>query len=76
MENNKNNQFVFSKTNYKIMAAGVALVIIGFFLMSGGKAESPEVFSEELFNTQRITIAPITVLLGYIVIGYGILKKS
>lgn len=76
MENNKNNQFVFSKTNYKIMAVGVALVVIGFFLMSGGKAESPEVFSEELFNTQRITIAPITVLLGYIVIGYGILKKS
>lgn len=73
---NKNNQFVFGKTNYQIMAVGVILVVIGFILMSGGKAESPEVFSEELFSARRITIAPITVLLGYIVIGYGILKKS
>ncbi len=72
---NKNNQFVFGKKNYQIMAVGVILVVIGFILMSGGKAESPEVFSEELFSARRITIAPITVLLGYIVIGYGILKK-
>ena len=71
------NKMLFAKTNYYIMAAGVLLVVIGFMLMSGGKAEAADVFNEEeIFSGRRITLAPITVLLGYIVVGYGILKKS
>ena len=57
------------------MAAGVVLVVIGFILMAGGKADSPDVFSEEIFSQTKITVAPITVLLGYAVMGFGILKK-
>ena len=38
-------------------------------------AEDPTAFSEEIFSTRRITIAPIVVLLGYGTIFYAILKR-
>lgn len=67
---------LFSKRNFQIMGVGVVLVTIGFILMSGGKAASPDIFNEEeIFSTTRLTVAPITVLLGYILVGFGILKK-
>jgi hypothetical protein len=66
---------LFAKKNFQIMAAGVVLVVIGFILMAGGKADSPDVFSEEIFSRTKLTVAPITVLLGYMVMGFGILKK-
>lgn len=66
---------LFTKKNFQIMGAGVTLVVIGFILMSGGKSESPDVFSEEIFSTTKLTVAPITVLIGYILVGVGILKK-
>ena len=68
--------FSFNKQNYFIILAGVALVLIGFLLMSGGGSEDPSVFNgEELFSDRRITVAPITVILGYVVVIFGIMKK-
>lgn len=73
----ENNGFIFTKKNFSIMGVGVALIIIGFVLMSGGGSEDPNVFNaDEIFSPIRITVAPITVLLGYLVIGYGIMKKT
>lgn len=66
---------LFTKKNFQIMGVGVALVILGFILMSGGKAESPDIFSDEIFSTTKLTVAPITVLIGYTLVGIGILKK-
>lgn len=75
MSDNKAN-FVFGKKNYIAIAAGFALVVIGFMLMSGGKAEDPNTFNpEEIFASRRITLAPFTVLLGFIVVGVGIMLK-
>lgn len=68
--------FVFTKQNFTIMAVGVALIFIGFILMSGGGSDDPTQFNEEIFSARRITVAPITVLLGYLVVGYGIMKKT
>ncbi len=69
-------KFAFEKTNYIILAAGVITIILGYFLMSGGATQDPNVFSEEIFSFRRITLAPIVVLLGYGVIGYAIMHKS
>ena len=45
--------------------------------MSGGGSEDPNQFNpDELFSARRITVAPIVVLIGYAVIGYGIMFKS
>ncbi|MDF1673116.1 MAG: DUF3098 domain-containing protein [Vicingaceae bacterium] len=76
-EDNKLNQdFAFGKKNYILIAAGTLLTIIGYFLVSGGGSDDPAVFSEELFNTQRMYVAPIMILGGLGVVAWGILKKS
>ncbi len=76
-ENNKiNNDFAFGKKNYILIAAGFALTVIGYILVSGGGSDDPTVFSEELFNARRMYVAPIMIIAGLGVVGWGILKKS
>jgi len=71
----KNDGFVFARENYMILFAGIAMIIIGFVLMIGGKSDDPNVFNPELFNTQRITVAPILVLSGFVTVIFAIMKK-
>lgn len=76
MTEESNNVFPLGKQNYIIMAAGFALVVIGFLLMTGGKAPDPTVFEHDvIFSTRRISVAPVTILIGLGVVMYGIIKK-
>lgn len=69
--------FVFGKKNYIILGIGLGILMIGYLLMSGGAATSAEEFNaEELFSTRRITVAPIVVLIGYIVVGVAIMYRE
>jgi hypothetical protein len=68
--------FVFGKTNYKYLLIGLGLILLGFVLMLGGGSESPDVFNEAIFNTQRLTIAPILILAGFGVEFYAIMKRN
>ena len=66
----------FDKSNYRLLIIGIAIVVIGFILMSGGGSGDPNVFNaEEIFSFRRITLAPITCLIGYIFVIYAIMKK-
>ena len=68
--------FIFDRTNYIIMIAGVVVILIGFMLMSGGATSNPNVFpKEELYSFRRITLAPIVVMLGFGIEIYAILKR-
>lgn len=68
--------FIFDRTNYIIMIAGVVVILIGFMLMSGGATTDPNVFpKEELYSFRRITLAPIVVMLGFGIEIYAILKR-
>jgi NADH:ubiquinone oxidoreductase subunit K len=69
-------KFAFTKKNYIMMLIGIGLLILGFVLMSGGGTSDPNEFNEEIFSRRRITIAPMTVVAGYIVIGYAIMFKD
>ena len=72
-----NSNFAFSKENYIWLGTGIALLIIGYLLMSGGGSDNPNEFhADQIFSARRITLAPITVLAGYGTILYAILKKS
>lgn len=66
--------FAFQQSNYQWLVIGLAILIVGYILMSGGKSEDPNVFSEAIFNFRRITLAPIVVVTGYGAIFYAILK--
>ena len=77
MKEKNQDSLIFTKTNYIIMGVGVVLILLGFFLMSGGKTENPAIFNgEEIFSFTRITLAPIVIILGFIVVFYSILKKE
>lgn len=75
MENKPQHEFLFEKVNYKILLIGITVITLGFLLMSGGGSEDPAVFSEDIFNFRRIRLAPTTVLIGFGITIYAILKS-
>lgn len=75
-ENENKNGFLFETINYKILFIGLAVIAVGFILMSGGGSEDPTVFKEdELFSFRRIRLAPTLVLAGFGVLIYSIFKS-
>jgi len=70
------HEFLFEKVNYTSLRIGIAVITLGFILMSGGGSEDPNVFNEEIFSFRRIRLAPTTVLIGFGITIYAILKKS
>jgi len=74
-ENREKPNFALSRENYKLLAIGFAIIIIGFLLMLGGRSPSPDKFSDNIFSFRRITLAPIVVLGGFIFEIWAIMKK-
>lgn len=68
--------FPFGKENYIILLVGLAVIFLGFVLMSGGGSEDPGVWDPSIFSFRRITLAPILVISGFIIEVYAVLKKS
>lgn len=68
--------FAFGRINYILMIAGIVLIFLGYVLMSGGGSDDPNVFNPAIFDTQRTTIAPIVVILGYALEVVAILIKA
>ena len=75
MQHDTKNEFLFDKINYKILLIGIVVIAIGFILMSGGGSDNPNVFNEEIFNFRRIRLAPTTVLIGFGIVIYAIMKN-
>ena len=77
MKNKSENpqEFLFEKVNYKILLIGIAVIALGFILMSGGGSDDPTIFNEDIFSFRRIRLAPTTVLIGFGITIYAILKN-
>ncbi|MDR0754117.1 MAG: DUF3098 domain-containing protein [Prevotellaceae bacterium] len=76
IKENENKNFAIPRQNYKFMAAGCAIIFLGFLLMIGGGNEDPTKFdAAEMFSFRRITLAPIIVVAGFIFVGYSIMRK-
>lgn len=75
MENktNQEQEFLFAKRNYTIMLIGIVFIALGFIFMAGGGSDDPNVFNEEIYNWQRIRLAPTLVLVGLAIEIYAIL---
>jgi hypothetical protein len=74
-ENETKTGFALGKENYKLMAIGFAVIVVGFILMAGGKSHDPKVFSSDIFSFRRIIFAPMVVLAGFVFEIYAIMKK-
>jgi len=69
-------QFAFGRRNYNFMFIGIAIIAMGFLLMSGGGSDDPNVFNEEIYNFRRIRLAPALIIIGFAVEVYAILTKT
>lgn len=66
MENK--NKLAFGRQNYILMLAGIAVLIIGFIIMSMDK----DTFG---FGALGLTVGPIIVMIGFIIEFFAILRK-
>ena len=60
--------------NVKLIAVGLLVMIVGFILMIGGGSSDPDVFNPAMFSFRRLTLAPIVIIIGIVVILWGIMK--
>ena len=67
-------KFAFDKVNFILLAIGMAIVIIGFLLMTG-PTSSETVFEPDIFSVRRIKVAPDVCLFGFISMIYAVLRK-
>jgi hypothetical protein len=68
--------FIFGKQNYRLLLIGLAIIVTGFILMIGGGSKDPNVFNPAIFDFQRLTLAPVLILAGFVIEIFAILKKS
>ena len=60
-------QFVFGKANYQLLFLSIAVIFIGFALMSG---------TTDIYEARKIVVAPLVVLAGFAIGFVAIFKKS
>ena len=68
--------FAFGKENFILLGISVLIIIIGFILMSGGQTTEESGFNHAIFSPQRIKLAPIVTMAGFLLVFVAILFKS
>lgn len=69
------SSYALEKTNLILMAIGFAIIILGFILMIGGNSTDCVSFNPEIFSFQRVTVAPMIALFGFIFEIFAILWR-
>jgi uncharacterized membrane protein YqjE len=67
--------FAFGRLNYILLAVGMAVVIIGFLLMSGS-GSTDTAYDPDIFSARRIKVAPVVCLLGFVSMIYAVVYRS
>lgn len=75
VQDKNDGKMALSMKNYILIAIGALIILLGFILMSGGEAATPETFNYNIFSWRRITLAPIVLIIGFVFEIYAILKK-
>lgn len=77
MSNNEQKpDFLFGKENYKFLLIGLAVIALGFILMSGSSNNNPDVWNADIMSFRRIRLAPTVVLIGFGITIYSIFRKN
>lgn len=66
--------FAFDRVNLILLAVGMAIVVIGFLLMSGGGSTADQ-YNPEIFSALRIKVAPAVCFFGFISMIYAVMRK-
>ena len=68
-------KFAFDKTNFILLAIGMAVVIAGFYPDDRGLHRRKRCFQADIFSVRRIKVAPVVCFLGFIFMIYGVMRK-
>lgn len=69
--------FIFGRQNFIYFGIGLALIMVGLIAMTGGAMPDPNKWEpERIYSFRRITLAPILMVAGFIIIIFGIFKKT
>ena len=66
--------FAFGRMNYILLAVGMAVVVIGFLLMSG-TGSSETTYDPDIFSARRIKVAPLVCLAGFVSMIYAVVHR-
>ncbi|MBR4389152.1 MAG: DUF3098 domain-containing protein [Prevotella sp.] len=66
--------YAFDRVNFILLAIGMAIVVIGFILMSGAPS-TEETFNPDIFSAMRVKVAPVVCFLGFVSMIYAIVRK-
>lgn len=69
------SNLAFGRMNFILLAVGMAVVIIGFILMSGDSS-TVEAYNPDIFSARRIKVAPVVCLIGFVTMIYAVVHKS
>jgi hypothetical protein len=75
-EENNNISLSFSLVNYILMVVGIVILAIGYILLAGGGSDDPDVFNPAMFDNRRLFVAPILIVLGFVVEIVAIMFKK
>ena len=66
--------FAFDRVNFILLAVGMAIVVIGFLLMSGD-GSTAEHYNPDIFSVRRIKVAPLVCLVGFVSMIYAVVHR-
>lgn len=66
--------FAFDRVNYILLAIGMAVVIVGFLLMSGD-GSTDTAYNPDIFSARRIKVAPVVCLIGFVSMIYAVVRR-
>ena len=72
MDTTSSTSFRLSRLNLYLIAAGVAVILLGLVLMMVGPVSGEGTFEPEIFSFRRIVVAPMVIFAGFLSIVVSI----
>lgn len=70
------HEILYTRENFIYFGIGLLLVLVGLIAMTGGAQTNPQEWhGEEVYSFRRITLAPVLMVAGFVVVTIGIFKR-
>ena len=73
-DSEKDTKMAITVKGLKLLLLGVIVMIAGYALMCGGNSGDPNVFSEDIYDFQRLVAAPVVIICGIVIEVVAIMK--
>lgn len=70
----QDSKMPMTQRGLKLLLIGVIVMFSGYLLLAGGNSGDPNVFSEDIFDFQRLVAAPVVIIAGIVIEVVAIMK--